>query len=109
MVNIPLATWLQKWTPDRVRGRVFSAVQVGAMAATPLALGLAGWASDVFGARSIFAVAGLVMVAGALFLVRAFRVYRRDLEELEAVAGGKTPAGAQGPAATVEQTSPSAS
>ena len=63
--------------------------------------GLAGWASDVFGARSIFAAAGLVMVAGAVFLVWAFRAYRRDLEELEA--------GAQGPTATVEQTSPSAS
>jgi len=101
VINIPLMTWLQKWTPDRVRGRVFSAVQVGAMAGTPLALGLAGWASDVFGARSIFAAAGLVMVAGAVFLVWAFRAYRRDLEELEA--------GAQGPTATVEQTSPSAS
>jgi len=100
VVNIPLMTWLQKWTPDRVRGRVFSAVQVGAMAGAPLALGLAGWASDVFGARSIFAAAGLVMVAGAVFLVWAFRAYRRDLEELEA--------GAQGPTATVEQTSPSA-
>jgi DHA3 family macrolide efflux protein-like MFS transporter len=101
VINIPLITWLQKWTPDRVRGRVSSAVQVGAMAATPLALGLAGWASDVFGTRSIFAAAGLVTVAGALFLVWAFRAYRRDLEELES--------GAQGPAATVEQTSPSAS
>jgi MFS family permease len=111
VANIPLITWLQRWTPDRTRGRVFSAVQVGAMAATPLALGLAGWASDVFGARSIFAAAGLVMVAGALFLVWAFRVYRRDLEELEAGAAeaGAAEAGVQGPTATVEQTSPSAS
>ncbi len=116
VINIPLMTWLQKWTPDRVRGRVFSAVQVGAMAATPLALGLAGWASDLFGARAIFAAAGLVTVFGALIAVWAFRAYRRDLEELEAgaaeasaVTGGETPATAQGSTAMVEQTSPSAS
>ena len=77
LVNIPLSTWAQQTVPDRVRGRVFAALEVGCQAAVPVALALTGVACDAFGTRAIFAAASGVTVTGALALAWVFRVHRK--------------------------------
>ncbi len=79
MINVPLNTWMQEIVPDRVRGRVFSATEVGCQAAVPVALAVSGAACDAFGTRAIFATAAAVTVAGSLALMWVFRVHREEI------------------------------
>ena len=90
IVNIPLSTWAQQTVPDRVRGRVFGALEVGCQAAVPVALALTGVACDAFGTRAIFAAASGVTVTGSLALAWVFRVHRKrsGLDDSLAPAGG---------------------
>lgn len=75
LVNIPFMTWAQEIVPDRIRGRVFSALEVGCMAAAPAALALAGTAADAFGTSAIFGTMAVATIIGGLALARVFSAY----------------------------------
>jgi len=78
LVNIPLLTWAQQIVPDRIRGRVFSALEVGCMAAAPVALALAGSAADAFGTTAIFAFLAGATALGGLVLKWVFVAHGGD-------------------------------
>ncbi len=92
LVNIPLNTWAQQIVPDRVRGRVFSAIEVSASAAVPLALALAGSAADAFGTARLFAIIAAATAAGGLVMKWVFARYRGDAPtSIDAVLTGGEP------------------
>ncbi len=75
LVNVPLATWLQRTVPDQMRGRVFAAAEVGIQLASPLGMALAGSATDAFGTVAIFAVMAAVTTLGGIALKWVFARY----------------------------------
>jgi len=79
MINLPLQTWLMEITPDRIRGRVFSAVDVGCQMATPVSLALCGFAADAFGTRAIFGLMMVVTVLGAFVMAGVFRKHGHEM------------------------------
>ncbi len=99
LVNVPTVTWAQQIIPDRVRGRVFSAIEVGCQAAVPLALALAGTAADAFGTVRLFAILAAATAAGGLVLKWVFVRYRGDAPAgIDAVLGSGTEPAAAGKA-----------
>jgi len=74
VANVPMISWLQEAIPDRMRGRVFSAVSVACEAASPLSLATAGWAADAVGTVPLFMVIGSSSMVGGLWLARVFQV-----------------------------------
>ncbi len=65
----------QRITPNRVRGRVFAALDVGCQAAVLVGLALSGTAADAFGTVALFALLGVTCVVGGLLLKWVFVKY----------------------------------
>lgn len=75
-VNITITAWLQTTVPASLRGRVFSAVNVGATATVPAAQALAGVAADSWGTSAFFLLSAAVTAAGGLALKPALSLGR---------------------------------
>ena len=65
--NSSFMSVLQTMIPHEMQGRVFTLVMATSIAVSPLGLAIAGPVAEMVGVRVWFIVAGLVIVAGALF------------------------------------------
>lgn len=63
--NVPIITLLQKTTEDSKRGRVMSFVNMGAMAAMPIAYGITGFLLEQLGAIPLILGIGSLTVIGS--------------------------------------------
>jgi DHA3 family tetracycline resistance protein-like MFS transporter len=57
---------LQEMVPGKMLGRVYSIDALGSFVLLPIGFGLSGWATDLFGAPTVFLVGGLATVILAL-------------------------------------------
>jgi MFS family permease len=57
---------LQEMIPHEMLGRVYSIDALGSWVLLPIGFGLAGWATDLFGASTVFMIGGFSVIALAL-------------------------------------------
>jgi DHA3 family macrolide efflux protein-like MFS transporter len=96
ITNGPLFAILQSTVAPEMQGRVFSLVQAGATAMTPIGLLIGGPAADRFGVQAWFLLSGAVCVLMAL---AAFFIPALLNIEAHAPVTAATPAEADGTAA----------
>lgn len=65
-INVRVIAWLQLRTPEAMRGRVMSLLMFGAMGLQPISLAASGLIVDVGQATTLFAVAGVTVLAAVL-------------------------------------------
>jgi MFS family permease len=63
------ALFIQRGAPDELRGRAFVVIMSSSYATLGLGMILAGWLTDLYGARWVWGAAALVYLVGALFTV----------------------------------------
>jgi hypothetical protein len=65
-INVRVIAWLQLRTPEAMRGRVMSLLMFGAMGLQPISLAVSGAIVDLGQATTLFAVAGVIVLAAVL-------------------------------------------
>jgi DHA3 family tetracycline resistance protein-like MFS transporter len=57
---------LQQMVPGDMLGRVYSIDALGSFVLLPIGFSLSGWATDIFGAPTVFLIGGLATISLAL-------------------------------------------
>jgi len=84
---VPMSAFSQSVVPDELRGRVGGNLMAASLALTPVTFLLGGILMDSIGARPLYALAGLVVIASGLVLLTS----RAVREARIAAAGASTP------------------
>ncbi len=82
IANTPIMVLLQKQIADHYKGRIFSIIEMMAMALMPLAMVLYGFLYDVFPAPLIMVVSAVLLIGVILVLARPSVIYKVHIENI---------------------------